>query len=114
MMRRLTAADIEASTSNAPIPFERVSVPITTKCLRLQVVNSFLKDMHKSKSNALEFGIAVKPQPLPTRNQVELLQIDTTTSESLPRFRALGISPRSLEDELEVSFVLVTAPVSPA
>jgi uncharacterized protein YbjT (DUF2867 family) len=39
-------------------------------------------------------------QPL-TRNQVELMQIDTTASGNLPGFRALGISPRSLEDELE-------------
>jgi uncharacterized protein YbjT (DUF2867 family) len=34
------------------------------------------------------------------RNQVELMQIDTTASDSLPGFRALGISPRALEDEL--------------
>jgi hypothetical protein len=36
-----------------------------------------------------------------TRNQVELMQIDTTACERLPGFRALGISPRSIEDELE-------------
>ena len=41
------------------------------------------------------------PQPPLTRNQVELMQIDTTASESLSGFRALRISPRSLEDELE-------------
>jgi len=41
------------------------------------------------------------PRPPLTRSQVELLQIDTTTSENLPGFRALGISPRTLEDELE-------------
>jgi uncharacterized protein YbjT (DUF2867 family) len=41
------------------------------------------------------------PQPPLTRNQVELMQIDTTASENLPGFRALGISPRSLEDELD-------------
>ena len=41
------------------------------------------------------------PEPPFTRNQVELMQIDTTASENLPGFRALGISPRSLEDELE-------------
>jgi hypothetical protein len=35
-----------------------------------------------------------------SRNQVELMQIDTTASQSVPGFRALGISPRSLEDEL--------------
>jgi uncharacterized protein YbjT (DUF2867 family) len=41
------------------------------------------------------------PQPPLTRNQVELMQIDTTASERLPGFRSLGISPRSLEHELE-------------
>jgi uncharacterized protein YbjT (DUF2867 family) len=40
------------------------------------------------------------PQPPLTRNQVELMQIDTTASENLPGFRALEISPRSLEGEL--------------
>jgi uncharacterized protein YbjT (DUF2867 family) len=47
-------------------------------------------------------GVAeMLPQPPLTRNQVELMKIDTTASERLPGFRALGISPRSLEDELE-------------
>jgi uncharacterized protein YbjT (DUF2867 family) len=41
------------------------------------------------------------PQPPLARNQVELMQIDTTASDSQPGFRTLGISPRSLEDELE-------------
>jgi uncharacterized protein YbjT (DUF2867 family) len=47
-------------------------------------------------------GLAERlPKPPLTRNQVELMQIDTTASERLPGFRSLGISPRSLEDELE-------------
>src|SRR5499427_2206401 len=47
-------------------------------------------------------GVAeMLPRPPFTRNQVELMQIDTAASKSLPGFRALGISPRSLEDELE-------------
>jgi uncharacterized protein YbjT (DUF2867 family) len=47
-------------------------------------------------------GVAeMLPRAPLTRNQVELMQIDTTASESLPGFRALGISPRLLEDELE-------------
>jgi len=41
------------------------------------------------------------PHPPLTRNQVELMQIDTTASENLPGFRELGISPRSLEEELK-------------
>jgi uncharacterized protein YbjT (DUF2867 family) len=51
--------------------------------------------------NALAGVAELLPQPPLTRNQVELMKIDTTASKSLPGFRALGISPRSLEDELE-------------
>jgi uncharacterized protein YbjT (DUF2867 family) len=40
------------------------------------------------------------PQPPLTRNQVELMQIDTAASKNVPGFRPFGISPRSLEDEL--------------
>ena len=36
-----------------------------------------------------------------TRNQVELMQIDTTASDSRPGFGLLGMSPRSLEEELK-------------
>lgn len=41
------------------------------------------------------------PHPPLTRNQVELMQIDTTASDSRPGFGQLGISPRSLEEELK-------------
>jgi len=51
--------------------------------------------------NAVASLAEILPQPPLTRNQVELMQIDTTASESRPGFRALGISPRSLEEELE-------------
>jgi uncharacterized protein YbjT (DUF2867 family) len=51
--------------------------------------------------NALAGVAEMLPQPPLTRNQVELMQIDTTASESPPGFSALRISPRSLEDELE-------------
>ena len=47
-------------------------------------------------------GLAeILPRPPLTRNQVGLMQIDTAASDKLPGFRELGISPRSLEDELE-------------
>jgi uncharacterized protein YbjT (DUF2867 family) len=47
-------------------------------------------------------GVAERlPHPPLTRNQVELMQIDTIASDNLPGFRVLGISPRSLEAELE-------------
>ena len=51
--------------------------------------------------NALAGVAEMLPQPPLTRNQVELMKIDTTASESRPGFRALRISSRSLEDELE-------------
>ena len=41
------------------------------------------------------------PHPPLTRNQVELMRIDTTASDSRPGFGLLGISPRSLEEELK-------------
>jgi uncharacterized protein YbjT (DUF2867 family) len=41
------------------------------------------------------------PRPPLTRNQVELMQIDTTASDGRPGFGLLGISPRSLEAELQ-------------
>ena len=53
------------------------------------------------------------PRPPLTRNQVELMQIDTTASENLPGFRALGISPRSLEDELQATLRQSKPRVSP-
>jgi hypothetical protein len=51
--------------------------------------------------NAMAGVAEMLPQPPLTRNQVELMQIDTTASESLAGFHAVGISPHSLEDELE-------------
>ncbi|WP_291711057.1 complex I NDUFA9 subunit family protein [Bradyrhizobium sp.] len=47
-------------------------------------------------------GLAeILPHPPLTRNQVELMQIDTTASDGRPGFGQLGMSPRSLEDELK-------------
>jgi hypothetical protein len=44
---------------------------------------------------------AVLPHPPLTRNQVDLMQIDTTASDSRPGFGLLGIAPRPLEEELK-------------
>jgi uncharacterized protein YbjT (DUF2867 family) len=47
-------------------------------------------------------GLAeILPHPPLTRNQVELVKIDTTASDSRPGFGLLGIAPRSLEEELK-------------
>ena len=46
-------------------------------------------------------GLAeILPHPPLTRNQVALMQVNTTASDR-PGFRELGISPRSLEEELK-------------
>src|SRR5262249_37401626 len=46
-------------------------------------------------------GLAeILPRSPLTRNQVDLMQIDTTASGKRPGFSLLGISPRSLEEEL--------------
>jgi uncharacterized protein YbjT (DUF2867 family) len=50
-------------------------------------------------------GLAeILPRPPFTRNQVELMQIDTTASDNRPGFGLLGIAPRSLEEELKAIF----------
>jgi uncharacterized protein YbjT (DUF2867 family) len=43
----------------------------------------------------------ILPHPPLTRNQVELMRIDTTAADNRPGFGLLGISPRSLEEELK-------------
>jgi hypothetical protein len=42
------------------------------------------------------------PRPPLTRNQVELMRVDTIASTSMPGFDALGISPQPLEAVLEL------------
>ena len=47
--------------------------------------------------NALAWASEMFPSPLLTRNQVELMQIDTVSSAEMPGFFELGISPHSVE-----------------
>ncbi len=44
------------------------------------------------------------PRPPLTRNQVDLMQVDTAASDR-PGFRELGISPRALEEELRAMLI---------
>ncbi|MGH6770614.1 MAG: complex I NDUFA9 subunit family protein [Xanthobacteraceae bacterium] len=41
------------------------------------------------------------PRPLVTRNQVELMEVDTVASPQLPGFRELGIEPQAIEDAVQ-------------
>src|SRR5262249_51582353 len=47
--------------------------------------------------HALAWASEMFPSPLLTRNQVELMQIDTVSSPEMPGFGGLGISPHSVE-----------------
>ena len=51
--------------------------------------------------HALAWASEMFPSPLLTRNQVELMQIDTVSSPEMPGFGGLGISPRSVETILQ-------------
>jgi uncharacterized protein YbjT (DUF2867 family) len=51
--------------------------------------------------NALAWASEIFARPLLTRNQVELMQIDTVSSPELPGFAELGISPQSVEAILQ-------------
>ena len=50
---------------------------------------------------ALTWTSEMFPSPLLTRNQVELMQIDTVSSTEMPGFIELGISPHSVEGTLQ-------------
>ena len=49
---------------------------------------------------ALTGFVKFLPSPPLTRNQIELMEVDTAASDQ-PGFREMGISPRSLEEELQ-------------
>ena len=51
--------------------------------------------------HALAWASEILPNPLLTRNQVELMQIDTVSSPEMPGFVELGISPHSVEAMLQ-------------
>src|SRR5882762_3170265 len=48
--------------------------------------------------HALAWAFEILPSPPITRNQVELMQVDTVASPAMPGFEELGISPHSVED----------------
>jgi uncharacterized protein YbjT (DUF2867 family) len=50
--------------------------------------------------HALAWVAEMTPSPPITRNQVELMQVDTVASPEMPGFGDLGISPRAVEETL--------------
>jgi NADH dehydrogenase len=51
--------------------------------------------------HALAWISEMLPSPPVTRNQVELMQVDTVSSPQMPGFGELGISPHSVEEMLQ-------------
>jgi NADH dehydrogenase len=51
--------------------------------------------------HALAWIAEMLPSPPITRNQVELMQIDTISAADMPGMAELGISPRSIEEILQ-------------
>ena len=51
--------------------------------------------------HTLAWASEILPNPLLTRNQVELMQIDTVASPQMPGFVEIGISPHSVEAILQ-------------
>jgi len=51
--------------------------------------------------HALAWFAEMLPGPPVTRNQVELMQVDTVSSPQMPGFGQLGISPHSVEEMLQ-------------
>ncbi|TYL98415.1 complex I NDUFA9 subunit family protein [Bradyrhizobium rifense] len=51
--------------------------------------------------HALAWACEILPRPPLTRNQVELMRIDSVSSPEMPGFAELGISPQSIEEILQ-------------
>jgi NADH dehydrogenase len=51
--------------------------------------------------HALAWASEMLPRPPLTRNQVELMRIDSVSSPEMPGFAELGISPHSIEEILQ-------------
>jgi uncharacterized protein YbjT (DUF2867 family) len=52
--------------------------------------------------HALALVSAFLPSPRITRNQIELMQVDTVASPEMPGFRELGILPQQLEETIRL------------
>jgi uncharacterized protein YbjT (DUF2867 family) len=51
--------------------------------------------------HALAWVSEMPPHPMLTRNQVELMEIDTVASPQMPGFADLGIRPHSIEETIQ-------------
>ena len=110
---RLQPADVEDVGEAVARVIQRTETgPLTVECggprvysyeellrtiARAASVKPFLVPVPFGVWHALALVAEVLPGAPVTRNQVELMQVDTVASPSLPGFAELGISPRPME-----------------
>ena len=114
---RLQPADVEDVGEAVARVMQRTETgPLTVECggprvysyeellrtiARAASVKPFLVPVPFGVWHALAWVAEVLPGAPVTRNQVELMQVDTVASPSLPGFAELGISPRPMEAVLQ-------------
>lgn len=114
---RLQPADVEDVAEAVARATQRTETgPLTVECggprvysyeellrtiARAASVKPILVPVPFSVWHALAWVAEVLPGAPITRNQVELMQVDTVASPSLPGFADLGISPRPMESVLQ-------------
>ena len=114
---RLQPADVEDVAEAVARVMQRTETgPLTVECggprvysyeellrtiARAASVNPILVPVPFGVWHALAWVAEMLPGAPVTRNQVELMQVDTVASPSLPGFAELGISPRPMEIVLQ-------------
>lgn len=114
---RLQPADVEDVAEAVARVMQRTETgPLTVECggPRVYSYEELLRTIARAASvkptlvpvpfgvwHALAWVAEVLPGAPVTRNQVELMQVDTIASPSLPSFADLGISPRPMEAVLQ-------------
>src|SRR5204862_5465122 len=114
---RLQPADVEDVAEAVGRVMQRTETgPLTVECggPRIYSYDELLRTIARAASvkpilmpvpfgvwHALAWLAEMLPGAPITRNQVELMQIDTVASPSLPGFADLGLSPRPMEALLQ-------------
>lgn len=114
---RLQPGDVEDVAEAVARAMQRTETgPLTVECggQRVYSYEELLRTIARAASvkpilvpvpfgvwHALAWVAEVLPGAPITRNQVELMQVDTVASPSLPGFAELGISPRPMESVLQ-------------
>jgi len=103
-LTRLQPAYVEDVAEAIGRVMQRAETPSTIFGLggpRIYSYEEFLRAVAHQAGLAFAWASEMFPSPLLTRNQVELMQIDTVSSPEMSGFVELGISPHSVEAILQ-------------